>query len=115
MTSPRVVSVAPGSAAALAGLVEGDEIVSIDGLQPRDVIEWQMFTSEADLELDVLRDGLSFELTVPKGAGEALGVEVQSAVFDRVRTCDNHCEFCFIYQCRRACAAACISKTTTTG
>jgi NifB/MoaA-like Fe-S oxidoreductase len=23
---------------------------------------------------------------------------VQSAVFDRVRTCDNHCEFCFIYQ-----------------
>ena len=31
-------------------------------------------------------------------AGEALGVEVSSALFDRVRTCDNHCEFCFIYQ-----------------
>ena len=29
---------------------------------------------------------------------ETLGVEVSSAVFDRVRTCDNHCEFCFIYQ-----------------
>ena len=26
------------------------------------------------------------------------GVEIQSAVFDQVRTCDNHCEFCFIYQ-----------------
>jgi len=23
---------------------------------------------------------------------------VHSALFDRVRTCDNHCEFCFIYQ-----------------
>jgi len=23
---------------------------------------------------------------------------VSSALFDRVRTCDNHCEFCFIYQ-----------------
>ena len=23
---------------------------------------------------------------------------MSSAVFDRVRTCDNHCEFCFIYQ-----------------
>ena len=33
-----------------------------------------------------------------KDAGEPLGVEVSSAVFDRVRTCDNHCEFCFIYQ-----------------
>ncbi|HUF99686.1 MAG TPA: DUF512 domain-containing protein [Ilumatobacter sp.] len=98
MTSPRVVSVAPGSAGALAGLVAGDEIVRVDGLVPRDVIEWQMFTSEADLELDLLRDGMAFELTVPKEAGDTLGVEVQSAVFDRVRTCDNHCEFCFIYQ-----------------
>ena len=25
-------------------------------------------------------------------------MEVQSALFDQVRTCDNHCEFCFIYQ-----------------
>ena len=30
--------------------------------------------------------------------GQPLGVDVSSAVFDRVRTCDNHCEFCFIYQ-----------------
>src|SRR5206468_6494504 len=37
-------------------------------------------------------------LDVPKAAGEVLGVEVQSALFDQVRTCDNHCEFCFIYQ-----------------
>jgi putative radical SAM enzyme (TIGR03279 family) len=98
MTSPRVVSVAPGSPGALAGLREGDEIVSIDGLVPRDVIEWQTFTSEADLELDVVRNGLSIEVTVAKAAGATLGIEVQSAVFDRVRTCDNHCEFCFIYQ-----------------
>src|SRR5439155_2968700 len=26
------------------------------------------------------------------------GVEVHSTLFDQVRTCDNHCEFCFIYQ-----------------
>ena len=26
------------------------------------------------------------------------GSEVSSAVFDRIRTCDNHCAFCFIYQ-----------------
>ena len=25
-------------------------------------------------------------------------MEIRSAVFDQVRTCDNHCEFCFIYQ-----------------
>ena len=57
-----------------------------------------MFTDEADVELDVLRGGLELDVTVEKRAGESLGVEIQSAVFDRVRTCDNHCEFCFIYQ-----------------
>ena len=35
---------------------------------------------------------------VDKAAGEPLGIEVSSAVFDRIRTCDNHCAFCFIYQ-----------------
>src|SRR5580693_8732033 len=29
---------------------------------------------------------------------EPLGIEVDAALFDQVRTCDNHCEFCFIYQ-----------------
>ena len=35
---------------------------------------------------------------VRKAEGEPLGAEVHAAVFDRVQTCDNHCEFCFIYQ-----------------
>jgi NifB/MoaA-like Fe-S oxidoreductase len=41
---------------------------------------------------------MELEVTVLKQAGEPLGLEISSAIFDRVRTCDNHCEFCFIYQ-----------------
>ena len=48
--------------------------------------------------LDLSRGGLEQTIEVTKRAGEPLGVDVQSALFDQVRTCDNHCEFCFIYQ-----------------
>ena len=41
---------------------------------------------------------MGLQLEVTKGHGEPLGAEVHSALFDQVRTCDNHCEFCFIYQ-----------------
>ena len=98
MPFPLVVAVAPGSPADAAGLHAGDEIVTLNGVQPRDVIEWQLLADEADLALEVRRGGLDLDVDVDKRSGQPLGVEVSSALFDRVRTCDNHCEFCFIYQ-----------------
>ena len=98
MSAPVVVSVAAGSPAHGAGLCVNDEIVTINGQIPRDIIEWRFLVDEGELEIELRRGGLDQHVDIVKGAGEPLGVEVSSAVFDRVRTCDNHCEFCFIYQ-----------------
>jgi putative radical SAM enzyme (TIGR03279 family) len=98
MSLPRVVAVADGSPAARADLRPGDEIVSLGGQVPRDVIQLQLLTDEADLDLEVSRGGLHLSVVVDKEAGEPLGAELASALFDRVQTCDNHCEFCFIHQ-----------------
>ena len=95
---PRVVSVAAASPAQRAGLRIGDELLHVDGRVPRDVIEYRLLVDEADPELGLRRGHEELSVVVDKAAGEALGAEVSSAVFDRVRTCDNHCEFCFIYQ-----------------
>ncbi len=98
MSAPRVLVVAPGSPAARAGLAVGDEIVAVDGEAPRDIIRWTWLTDEPDPVLEVVRGGLEQTVEVTKAAGEPLGVEVHSSLFDQLRTCDNHCEFCFIYQ-----------------
>src|SRR6478736_566559 len=98
MPTARVVAVAPGSPAHTAGLLPGDELLSLNGEAVRDVIRYQIQADEPRVELEVLRGGLEQLVVVEKHAGAALGLELESAVFDRVRTCDNHCPFCFIYQ-----------------
>jgi putative radical SAM enzyme (TIGR03279 family) len=98
MSLPSVVAVREGSPAARAGLAPGDEIVSINGRSPRDVIEYQFLVDQGELDIELRRGGLELSAEVAKDDGELLGIEVSSAVFDRVRTCDNHCEFCFIHQ-----------------
>lgn len=95
---PLVVAVTPDSPADRAGLLPGDEVLSLDGVSPRDIIEWRLLTDVAGVELEVRRGGVETTIAVDKSEGEPLGVEVESALFDRVRTCDNHCPFCFIYQ-----------------
>jgi putative radical SAM enzyme (TIGR03279 family) len=94
----RVVSVAPESPARAAGLAAGDEILAVNGSDVHDVIEYRVQTDDALVELEVRRGGLDRLVTIEKAAGVPLGLELSSAVFDRVRTCDNHCPFCFIYQ-----------------
>ena len=98
MSPPQVVLVEPGSAASTAGLLVGDEIVAIDGQVPRDVLEYRWLVDDEDPTFAVRRDDGVHEITVAKAAGEPVGLEVHTPLFDQVTTCDNHCEFCFIHQ-----------------
>jgi len=98
MSLPQVVAVVEHSAAERFGLRPGDELVSLNGCRPRDVIEYQLLADEAVVEIEVVRQGANLTVTVTKQTGEPLGLEVSDAVFDRVRTCDNRCDFCFVRQ-----------------
>src|SRR5579872_4139898 len=100
MPAPKVTALVEGSPAAAAGFRVGDELVSLNGEQPKDVIEYQQLVDAPRLEVVVRRPGAALDrrIRVRKEAGQPLGLEVSAAVFDRVRTCDNHCAFCFIYQ-----------------
>ncbi len=98
MSLATVVAVAPGSPAEVGGVAPGDELVSIGGRPLRDVIEFRVLSDEPEVELELRRGGLEMSVEITKDHGEPLGLEVDSPVFDEVRTCDNHCEFCFIHQ-----------------
>src|SRR5579884_1176132 len=73
MSLPRVAAVDRGSPAELAGLVAGDEILSINGQVPRDVIQYRLLVDEEIVDLEVRRGGLEATVTVEKQAGAPLG------------------------------------------
>ena len=93
-----VVAVTADSPADRAGVQPGDRLLTINDRVPRDVIEYQLLVDEPSVVLTLDTGGLQRDVVVVKPDGSPLGIEVDSALFDRVRTCDNHCEFCFIYQ-----------------
>ncbi|MEN8233984.1 MAG: DUF512 domain-containing protein [Actinomycetota bacterium] len=98
MSNPTVIEVVGESPAAAAGLSIGDELIAVNGVVPSDVIEYQQLIDDPDPEVTVRGPDGERVITIGKGAGEPLGLRLSSSIFDRVQTCDNHCEFCFIYQ-----------------
>lgn len=98
MSLPKLLEVIPGSPAEVAGLAPGDELVSINGVIPNDVIEYQQLADDTNPLFLLKRDGTNFEKVLVKPEGSPVGLRLGSSLFDRVQTCDNHCSFCFIYQ-----------------
>ncbi|MFY7823626.1 MAG: TIGR03279 family radical SAM protein, partial [Planktothrix agardhii] len=71
----------------------------INGQQPRDLIDYQFLCADEFLELEVLdTQGKTHKIEIEKDYDQNLGLEFQSALFDRLIQCNNRCPFCFIDQ-----------------
>ncbi len=94
-----VVSVEPGSIGEELGFQPGDRLLSINGVRPRDLIDFQMLVGEEDLRLEVEDPaGEVHVIELEKDADDGLGLAFSEALFDGLRQCNNRCPFCFIDQ-----------------
>lgn len=94
-----IAKVVAGSIAAEAGLIPGDRIIAVDGNPVNDIIDLSFALADEYVELAVEKqDGQQEILEIDKEYDEDLGIEFESAVFDRVRQCANKCVFCFVDQ-----------------
>lgn len=91
-----MASVRPGSLAEECGLKPGDILVELAGQPVRDLVDYRFLSSATELEVVFARAGVEHEIQVHKDWDENLGLEFESSVFDRVRTCRNNCTFCFV-------------------
>ena len=94
-----VTSVEPGSIGDELGIQPGDRLLSINGIRPRDLIDFQVLSGEEELSLEIQDpDGTVHQVELEKDADDGLGLGFSEALFDGLRQCNNHCPFCFIDQ-----------------
>jgi len=96
-----VETVSKGSLAEKIGIRSGDEVYSVNDHMLRDVIDYQYYAAEDDLELVIGRNGVTHHFSLSREYGEDLGIKFASPVFDGMRHCLNQCEFCFVNQMPR--------------
>jgi putative radical SAM enzyme (TIGR03279 family) len=95
------MNVLPGSTGARLGLQSGDSIVSINGEDTNDVIDFQFSAADERLRLVVQkRDGKKKTLTVDKEPDDNLGLDLSPL---RIKRCRNKCIFCFVDQMPAGC------------
>jgi len=98
MSAGMITAVASGSLAERAGLRAGDELVAINGHRLRDVIDVQFYAAEEQLLLEGRRGGETFAIEIERRYDEPLGLDFAEPLFDGIRRCNNHCDFCFVAQ-----------------
>ncbi len=99
MSMTAIRSVAPRSPAGRAGIRAGETLTHINGHRIVDVLDYKFYSYDPRLEL-TLRDSEGRDRTVrlKKAEGEDLGLEFETYLMDRARSCANNCIFCFVDQ-----------------
>ena len=93
-----IASVEPGSIAAELGLQPGDAVLAIGERRLRDVIDYRFALADEQIELLVRRGDEDTIYEIEKDPDEDLGIAFVEPLFERLRTCNNKCPFCFLTQ-----------------
>jgi len=94
-----VREVSPDSLGEDIGVVPGDRVLSVNGHELRDEIDFRFYGSEEKIRLKLLkRDGSCEEFELEKDPDDLLGISFADPLFDGTRVCQNTCCFCFIRQ-----------------
>ncbi|MBQ8884443.1 MAG: PDZ domain-containing protein, partial [Oscillospiraceae bacterium] len=96
--SVEIFDVIKNSPAYKAELKKGDKLVSVDGNEINDVLDYMFYTAYDEINLEWEHDGKRLSKKVFKSEYDDLGLEFESFLMDKKQSCKNKCVFCFIDQ-----------------
>ena len=94
----KISGIEKKSFAEKAGIKKDDVLVSVNGNDINDVLDYRFYITEKKLDIAVLRDGKQMTFAVKKPQYDDLGLEFETYLMDEKHSCKNKCIFCFIDQ-----------------
>ena len=95
----KVENVCENSYGANAGVITGDILVSINGKEIFDVLDYRFYIQSKKLTLVFERAGKQIEIKIRKSDEFAdIGLEFATYLMDKQHSCKNKCVFCFVDQ-----------------
>lgn len=98
--SVKIFNVTQGSPCWKKGFRAGDSLVSVNGNEINDVLDYRFYTDERKLKLcRITSDGKTKKCTLHGvDSCDEIGLEFETYLMDKHMSCKNHCIFCFIDQ-----------------
>lgn len=94
-----ISGIKPRSLAEAAGIKAGEKLLTINDAPVKDIIELSFIAADFEVDLEIeATNGEIRKIHIDKAPDEDLGLEFESAVFDKIKTCYNKCVFCFVDQ-----------------
>jgi hypothetical protein len=94
----EISEVEAGSAAQRAGIKPHDILISINGFDIGDVLDYRFRITEKKVVLKIHRGPELFDVEIRKPEYDDIGLEFDTFLMDEKRSCRNKCVFCFIDQ-----------------
>ena len=93
----KIQKVIKDSLADNIGILEGDVLVSINGREINDVLDYRFYLADQRLCIKIKRDSEN-EFIIEKQLYDDIGLEFETPLMDKKHRCENKCIFCFIDQ-----------------
>mgnify|MGYP000641630662 FL=1 len=97
--STIITSVDRHSPAERAGIAAGEQLLAINGHEIIDVLDYRFYGYDTDCRLELREpSGAVRTVSLRKPEGRDLGLNFDTVLMDEMRSCANHCIFCFVDQ-----------------
>lgn len=94
----KIAGITKGSYADKAGIKSGDMLISVNGYEIRDVLDYRFRICASKIVITVEREAVKLEFVIDKEEYDDPGLEFETYLMDDKQTCRNKCIFCFIDQ-----------------